>query len=116
MDSRQTRGGRCCCRRGRGSAGAGRLFIGLTLVILLETGHYTQVRLTLGAMVFGLAPQNPSMCVYGVPAKVTAQCRTRPNGGTVTGTSRVVQRKLSGWYLKQGFGQNRNEFTTQLFT
>lgn len=55
----------------------------LSLVVLLKAWHYAQIRLAFGAMVFGFAPQDATVCVDGVPAEVAAQSRTRTNDRTV---------------------------------
>lgn len=53
-------------------------------VVLLKTGHDTEIGLAFRTVVFCFSAQNAPMCVHGVPAIIAAQSRTRTNNRTMT--------------------------------
>lgn len=64
---------------------AGRIAV-LAFVVLLEARHNAQIRLALRTMVFGLAAQDATVSIDGVPAKVAAERRSGTDDGTVLRT------------------------------
>lgn len=67
----------------------------LSLVVLLETWHYAQIRLALGTVILRLASQDSAVRVDRVPAEVAAERRPGSKRWTVTRARRCFEREIA---------------------